>query len=573
MAFQMEEDLPPQLACLKNVDALLRCPICFDFLNISMMTKCSHNFCSLCIRKFLSYKLQCPVCNTEATEQDLRNNRLLDDLVVNFQAARQQLSKANFDSPPISPKTPASAVKCRTPREKSQKCNSTVLSHFFQKRPKTSPTEQSQRNGSVSHWVQRGKLQTAGTHDANDADLHSASTQLPVAVKEEPMDMQEISIQSLVSVKREATAVEVAHSSTPSKVIKPVIKVECPVCSVSVPQQFINKHLDTCLTRGEKKESLRSSIGKARRPMGKLVYNLLSLQELKRRLKECHLSVQGSRDQLVKRHREFVQIYNAQCDSLNPKSAEDIARELEANEKIRNQLQGRAKPVMVFSKKQSEKEIDEMHSNYRKQHSSDFSRLIAQVRGRLETNRQNRIKQEVIVEGEDARKTHSAGTPTLITFSQGVKYTPATGDLNPSGTLQQQVAESRSCLVIKTEDEEADEEPSERGIEMPSSPTYSEVSISSSLSDIFGPEPVRNLGRHSLIDTQRDNKHNHTQSLFCSFIGTQTRPQSKSEHSVREMMQLHRLFLENDSVKLKAKEEKEGERKFCHQICHLQNHK
>lgn len=33
--------------------------------------------------------------------------------------------------------------------------------------------------------------------------------------------------------------------------------VECPVCSVSVPQHFINKHLDTCLTRGEKKESLR----------------------------------------------------------------------------------------------------------------------------------------------------------------------------------------------------------------------------------------------------------------------------------------------------------------------------
>lgn len=33
--------------------------------------------------------------------------------------------------------------------------------------------------------------------------------------------------------------------------------VECPVCSVSVPQHFINKHLDTCLTSGDKKESLR----------------------------------------------------------------------------------------------------------------------------------------------------------------------------------------------------------------------------------------------------------------------------------------------------------------------------
>lgn len=464
MALQTEADLPPGLACFKNVDTLLRCPICFDFLNISMMTKCSHNFCSLCIRKFLSYKLQCPVCNTQATEQDLRNNRLLDDLVVNFQAARQQLSKVNFDSPPISPKTPASAVKCKTPRDRGQKCNSSVLNHFFQKRPKISPTK------ATKHCVQLEKIQTTFTPNAND--LHSATAQVPVAVKEEPIDVEEASIQGLMSVKQEdiasyniSTGVEIAHSSSPSQEVKPVIKVECPVCSVSVPQQFINKHLDMCLTRGEKKESLRSSLGKARRPMGKLVYNLLSLQELKRRLKECHLSVLGSRDQLIKRHREFVHVYNAQCDSLNPKSAEDIAKELEANEKIRNQLQGKAKPVMVFSKSLSEKEIDEMHSNYRKQHSSDFSRLIAQVRGRLETTRQTCIKQKVIVEGEDTQKTHFAD----------------------------EVEESKSCFAMKLEDRETDDEPSAEGIEMSPSPSDSDVSISSSISDIFGPEPARNF--------------------------------------------------------------------------------
>ncbi|KAM9361851.1 E3 ubiquitin-protein ligase RAD18 [Symphorus nematophorus] len=487
MAHQIEEDLPPGLACLKNVDALLRCPICFDFLNISMMTKCSHNFCSLCIRKFLCYKLQCPVCNTQATEQDLRNNRLLDDLVASFQVARQQLSKATFDSPPISPKTPVSAVKCKTPRERGQKSNSSVLSHFFQRRPKTSPTKETQHDSSVAQTVQWGKTKAAHTHNAKDTDLHLATAQLPVVVKEEPMDVAEAPVQPLVSVKQEdtdahsiSTWVEMAHSSTPSKDVKPIIKVECPVCSVSVSQQFINKHLDTCLTRGEKKESLRSSLGSSRRPMGKLVYNLLSLQELKRRLKECHLSVQGSRDQLIKRHREFVHIYNAQCDSLNPKSAEEIAKEVEANEKIKNQLQGKAKPVMVFSKNQSEKEIDEMHSNYRKQHSSDFSRLIAQVRGRLETTRQTRVKQEVIVIEEDAPNAHSAD----------------------------QVAESKSCGVTKIEDEEPDEEPSERRIELSSSPSYSDVSISSSISDIFGPEPAKNLE-----DTERTSAQKRTSSL------------------------------------------------------------
>ncbi|XP_068450625.1 E3 ubiquitin-protein ligase RAD18 isoform X2 [Clinocottus analis] len=478
MALHIEADLPPVFACLKNVDALLRCPICFDFLNISMMTKCSHNFCSLCIRKFICYKSQCPVCNTQTTEQDLRTNRLLDDLVVNFQAARQKLSKPSFESPPISPGTPASAVKCKTPRERGQNCNSSVLSHFFQKRPKTSPTKDTQRDGSVAQTAERRKIQPAHTQNAND--LHSATNQLPVIVKKEPMEVEMASIQGLMSVKQEpgvsqsmSTGEETAHSSSPSKDVKPVIKVDCPVCSVSVPQQFINKHLDTCLTRGEKKESLRSSLGNARRPMTKLVYNLLSMQELKRRLKECHLSMQGSRDQLIKRHQEFVHIYNAQCDSLNPKSefiqqaffknlstAEDIAKDLEANEKIKNQLQGKAIPVMIFAKNQSEKEIDEIHSNYRMKHSSDFSRLIAQVRCRLETTRQTRIKQEVTVEGEDAKKTHSAD----------------------------QVAESKSCSVMEVE---SDTEPPARRIQLSSSPTYSDVSVSSSISDIFGPEPAR----------------------------------------------------------------------------------
>ncbi|XP_006806771.1 E3 ubiquitin-protein ligase RAD18 isoform X2 [Neolamprologus brichardi] len=428
MAFETEADLPPSLACLKNVDALLRCPICFDFLNISMMTKCSHNFCSLCIRKFLSYKLQCPVCNTQMTEADLRNNRLLDDLVTNFQSARQQLLKAQFDSPPISPKTPASAVKCKTPKERGQKCNNSVLSQFFQKKPKTPPSKETQHNGSISECVQEGKRWTAGIH--NDTDLHSGKAELSVVVKEEPIDMDDASTQ-----------------------------VECPVCSVSVSQHFINKHLDTCLTSGDKKESLRSQ---KRRPMPKLVYNLLSVQELKRRLKECHLSLQGSRDQLIKRHQDFVYLYNAQCDSLNPKSDEEIAKEVEANEKMRNQLRGKAKPVMVFSKNQSEKEIEVMHSNYRKQHSSDFSRLIAQVRGRMETTRQPRVKQEVSEVNKDVQKTHSA--------DQG--------------------AQIKSCTEVKVEHEAEDEE-SGGVIEVPSSPTYSDVSVSSSISDIFGPEPAR----------------------------------------------------------------------------------
>lgn len=45
-----------------------------------------------------------------------------------------------------------------------------------------------------------------------------------------------------------------------------------------------------------------------------------------------------------------------------------------------------------------------------KEHSNDFSRLIAQVRGRLQTSRQTPVKQEGIVETEETHKTQPAGT-------------------------------------------------------------------------------------------------------------------------------------------------------------------
>lgn len=35
------------------------------------------------------------------------------------------------------------------------------------------------------------------------------------------------------------------------------VAVECPVCGVGVPEQHINKHLDMCLSRDDKKEGLR----------------------------------------------------------------------------------------------------------------------------------------------------------------------------------------------------------------------------------------------------------------------------------------------------------------------------
>lgn len=142
-----------------------------------------------------------------------------------------------FESPPISPKTPASAIKCKTPREKGEACKSSLISSYFQKpKPKSSPTKEPRLHSSFSQ--PGGQKHTSGSHHSKQVDLHSSSTLL--VVKEEATNAVEEKIQLLTSVNQEDRACnghtsppEVTHASSPSQDIEPIIKGEA---SLSVVQ-------------------------------------------------------------------------------------------------------------------------------------------------------------------------------------------------------------------------------------------------------------------------------------------------------------------------------------------------
>ncbi|KFQ27217.1 E3 ubiquitin-protein ligase RAD18, partial [Mesitornis unicolor] len=344
------------------VDNLLRCGICFDYFSIAMIIpQCSHNYCSLCIRKFLSYKTQCPTCCVAVSESDLKNNRALDELVKSFNSARQQLFQLVLDTPLV-----ASALACSRHVAGRSHARSPVswpavkeevlaIDTFLKKEKDCTPM-------SLAGAEQIDK--TEENHDLRSSSAGADGTDNQVRSQE--------SLECTQSPEKPSTSV-----------VKVVKKVECPVCDVAIPEQYINKHLDSCLTRDEKRDSLRSSAQK-RKPMSKVVYNLLSDRDLKKKLKEHGLSTCGTRQQLIKRHQEFVHMYNAQCDSLNPKSVAEVVKELEKNEKIRVQLESKrtGENSLTFTKDQTEEEIDEIHANYRSKHRSEFQFLVDQVNNR-----------------------------------------------------------------------------------------------------------------------------------------------------------------------------------------------
>ncbi|KAB0400092.1 hypothetical protein E2I00_002478 [Balaenoptera physalus] len=319
----VEPRWPPDLAVMKTIDDLLRCGICFEYFNIAMMIpQCSHNYCSLCIRKFLSYKTQCPTCcvtfreNTKkfvkvyeafyvvergektVTEPDLKNNRVLDELVKSLNFARNHLLQFALESPPISSssssKNLAAKLHTSVAFRHSLKQGSRLMENFLIR----------EAGGSVSELLIK----------ENESEF-SPQKELSSSAK----------TRGTPSVEKSAPGFsEAGVPETPStSALKQVTKVDCPVCGVHIPENHINQHLDSCLSREEKIESLRSSVHK-RKPLPKTVYNLLSDRDLKKKLKQHGLSVRGNKQQLIKRHQEFVHMYNAQCDALHPKSGKVI---------------------------------------------------------------------------------------------------------------------------------------------------------------------------------------------------------------------------------------------------------
>ncbi|KAM4820902.1 E3 ubiquitin-protein ligase RAD18 isoform 1-T1 [Thomomys bottae] len=347
----VEPRWPPGLEFMKTIDDLLRCGICFEYFNIAMIIpQCSHNYCSLCIRKFLSYKTQCPTCCVAVTEPDLKNNRILDELVKSMSFARNRLLQFTLESPPLSPASSSSkklAIKISTPGvfRHPTKQGSRLMDAFLTREIGDSPSKLSIKENDRQFSPQKETTLSTETKKADSVEKMAPGSS------------------------------DVNGAVTPStSALKQDTKVDCPVCGVNISENHINKHLDTCLSREEKKESLRSSVHK-RKPLPKTVYNLLSDRDLKKKLKQHGLSVQGNKQQLIKRHQEFVHMYNAQCDALHPKSAAEIAQELENMEKTRMRLE-----VMVFTKDQTESEIDEIHSKYRKKHQNEFQLLVDQAK-------------------------------------------------------------------------------------------------------------------------------------------------------------------------------------------------
>lgn len=368
--------LPTPLAALAPLESALRCQVCKDFFNTPMITSCSHTFCSLCIRRYLSQEGRCPACRSSDQELKLRRNWVVEELVAGFTTNREGLL--------------AFATKAA---EKAR--NLTAQDGDDSPRPKKRrKMQQPQRHDGLE--TERRSTRSQSRRDALQASQESTAERT-IADSEAGSEYED---EEDPAFERPATKPPAAEPGDGL--------VACPGCGERMKEQMVFTHLDHCAsingvsdppparTNGvhaapPSSQQHRTSMAytpptpsgaKPRDRLPTLAYSMLNDSALRKKLKDLGISSQGPKLLLQKRHTEWVNLWNANCDSRTPKTKRELLNELDVWERtqgrqilqsMNNSTNGGGQGTGVMAK-------DFNSEEWMRGNKSDFKELVRKAR-------------------------------------------------------------------------------------------------------------------------------------------------------------------------------------------------
>lgn len=176
--------------------------------------------------------------------------------------------------------------------------------------------------------------------------------------------------------------------------------VACPICSRRMKETSINVHLDRCTqglptsptpppptyptTNGTSRASSIAYTQRTKAPptaaqkdrLPTINYSMYTEASLRKKLKELGIPFQGTKELMRKRHTEWMNLWNANCDSSRPKSKRELLKELDTWERtlgrqLERGVNSASTGVMV-------KDFD--REGWVKNHNDEFSDLIRKAR-------------------------------------------------------------------------------------------------------------------------------------------------------------------------------------------------
>ena len=312
-----------RLSVLQPLDALLRCQICKDFLSSAVITSCSHTFCSLCIRRCLAAGGRCPSCTTSVQESNLRRNVALQEAVDAFLGARDPLLL-------VARERPSQKTHCRDFQEASEP----VRTARGVKRKRTEEVEEGRLPQAPRTRSQRlAASQKTPSHPSDEGSTKASAT----VVDSDGTDAE-------YNPPNDSAEDEQIHEANPQN----DGLVACPICHRHMREELVFPHTDTCTgtathssppRRPSSSARLKPSFQHLSRPsrdsqppperLPQINYSLLRDQALKKKLSDLRIPNWGPRALLIRRHGEWLALWNANCDSSHPRSRKELQEELD----------------------------------------------------------------------------------------------------------------------------------------------------------------------------------------------------------------------------------------------------
>lgn len=357
---------------LSQLDSLLRCHICKDFLKVPVLTPCGHTFCSICIREYISQSSKCPLCLKELRDSMLRSEFLVNEVTECYKSLRQPLLN-NLVVEKIKDKSQKIIAKINQNDDDGNDDSDLIMTTA------TSSNKQTADNS----FIQLDSEPDSSLIITKDDDIQILSTSSLI----EP---RKINTLSNNSKKRSRSTVESMFSNNKSN----QKMAQCPICSEFFPIKTLERtHLDECLNlqslgkvptlnknKKAKLPSSRSSVVLKRKPvterqntlrnqspalrstssptptptpevshvskylkstnnqnenrLPKLDHSSLTLSQLKSKLSSLGLNTNGTRQNIIDRYNHYELIWNSNfVDSMNPVDEKELKRQLHSWEK------------------------------------------------------------------------------------------------------------------------------------------------------------------------------------------------------------------------------------------------
>lgn len=334
--------LSTPLAGLTDVEASLRCQVCKDFYKTPMITSCSHTFCSLCIRRALSHDGKCPLCRAGDQELKLRSNWSMEETVEAFTKARPKVLEV-ARNPPASAKRKAQTEDTKEAKPEPKRLRTSA--RLNSRTPNPPPQQEEEEEKGVEDVVE------VADSDGGDTDGEYA----PETENHDGL-------------------------------------VPCPICSTKMKEWQVFAHLENCTgappptpktTKNGAFPLQQQTAPKAAERLPAINYSMLKDNALRKKLTDLGLSTIGSRTLLEKRHKEWITLWNANCDAAKPKKRTELMRDLDMWERT----QGGKAPMGGRSIREAAviKDKDFDGQAWATKHEDSFKDLI-------ESARQNRKK-------------------------------------------------------------------------------------------------------------------------------------------------------------------------------------